>query len=100
MLMIGTAKDLMQDGFVKVFTKIHTYSGTGSFNGWMRRVFVTTALEHLRRNDILRVTSDINEYDEAMESGDVSALEQLSVNEILACVAKLPNGIALFSTCL
>lgn len=87
-----TAKDLMQDGFVKVFTKIHTYSGTGSFNGWMRRVFVTTALEYLRRNDILRVTSDINEYDEAMESGDVSALEQLSVNEILACVAKLPNG--------
>lgn len=39
-----TARDLLQDGFIKVFTKIQTYSATGPFGAWLRRVFVTTAL--------------------------------------------------------
>jgi RNA polymerase sigma-70 factor (ECF subfamily) len=87
-----TAKDLLQDGFIKVFTKIQTYSGTGSFQGWMRRVFVTTALEHLRRNDALRASSSIDDYDDAMKNVEVSAVEQLSADELLACIAELPNG--------
>ncbi len=87
-----TAKDLLQDGFIKVFTKIDTYSGSGSFKGWMRRVFVTTALEHLRRNDALRLSSDIDEYDDAIENIEASAVDQLSANELLACIARLPNG--------
>lgn len=87
-----TAKDLLQDGFIKVFTKIDTYSGTGSFQGWMRRVFVTTALEHLRRNDALRSSSNIDEYDDAVENIEASALERLSANELLACINELPNG--------
>ena len=44
-----TARDLLQDGFIKVFTKIQTYSATGPFGAWVRRVFVTTALEYLRK---------------------------------------------------
>jgi RNA polymerase sigma-70 factor (ECF subfamily) len=86
------AKDLLQDGFIKVFTKIRTYSGTGSFQGWMRRVFVTTALEHLRRNDVFRASSSIDDYNEAMENAEVSAVEQLSADELLACIAGLPSG--------
>lgn len=49
-----TARDLLQDGFIKVFTKIQTYSATGPFGAWLRRVFVTTALEYLRKYDALR----------------------------------------------
>ena len=48
-----TARDLLQDGFIKVFTKIQTYSATGPFGAWVRRVFVTTALEYLRKYDAL-----------------------------------------------
>ena len=33
------AKDLLQDGFVKVFTSMDSYSGAGSFEGWMRKIF-------------------------------------------------------------
>lgn len=87
-----TAKDVLQDGFIKVFTKINTYSGFGSFNGWMRRVFVTTALEYLRRNDILRASSNIDVYDDAIENVEISVIDQLSADELLACIAKLPNG--------
>lgn len=86
-----TARDLLQDGFVKIYTKIDTYSGVGSFGGWIRRIFVTTALEHLRRNDTLRLSTSIDEYND-ISNNDVSALEQLSVDDLMACIASLPNG--------
>lgn len=35
-----TARDLLQDGFVRVFTNIHSYTGSGSFEGWLRKIFV------------------------------------------------------------
>jgi len=87
-----TAKDLLQDGFIKVYTKIDMYSGTGSLGGWMRRIFATTALEYLRRNDTLRMSVNIDDYNDATENVDYSALERLSADELMACIAELPNG--------
>ena len=48
-----TARDLLQDGFVKVFSNLDAYSGSGSFEGWMRRIFVNTVLAYFRKNDVL-----------------------------------------------
>jgi RNA polymerase sigma-70 factor (ECF subfamily) len=87
-----TARDLMHDGFIKLFTKIHTYAGTGSFNGWMRRIFVTTALEYLRRNDVLRYSADITEVDFYAAEPDILDFERLSTDDLLACINSLPNG--------
>ncbi len=87
-----TARDLLQDGFIKVFTKIDMYSGTGSLGGWMRRIFATTALEHLRRNDTLRMSVNIDDYNEVNDGVDYSALERLSAEELMACIAQLPHG--------
>ena len=87
-----TARDLLQDGFIKVFTKIDSFSEKGSLGGWIRRVFVTTALEHLRRNDALRMSVNIDDYNDAMENASVSALDQLSADELMGCIAKLPQG--------
>jgi len=87
-----TARDLLQDGFIKVFTKIDSFSEKGSLGGWVRRVFVTTALEHLRRNDALKMSVNIDDYYEAMENTSVSALDQLSADELMGCIAKLPQG--------
>ena len=42
------AEDVMQDGFVTLFSKLDSYSGTGSFEGWARKIFVNTALMQLR----------------------------------------------------
>ena len=86
-----TAQDLMHDGFVKLFTKIHLYSGTGSFNGWMKRIFVNTALEHLRRNDVLRYSVDVEEMDVQIEDVDISLFKHLSTNDLLDCIARLPD---------
>ena len=86
-----TALDLLHDGFVKLFTKIHTYSGTGSFDGWMRRIFVTTVLEHLRRKDVLRYRIEIENIDVQDEETDVSLFEHLTINDLLNCIAQLPE---------
>ena len=86
-----TARDLLHDGFVKLFTKIHTYSGTGSFVGWMRRIFVTTALEHLRNKDVLRYSVDVVGVDVLDEETDVSLFEHLTINDLLKCIARLPE---------
>ena len=83
------ARDVLQEGFIKVFIKIDTYSEIGSFEGWMRRIFVTTALEYLRKDLSNRF---FDEYDEKVKDSGTSALEKLSADELLACIAELPNG--------
>ena len=86
-----TARDLLHDGFVKLFTKIHTYSGAGSFSGWIRRVFVTTALEFLRCKDVLQYSVDIEVSEVQNIESDISHFEHLSAKDLIACIAKLPN---------
>ncbi len=86
-----TAQDLLQEGFIKVFMAIESYSGNGSFDGWVRRIFVNTALEYLRKNDILRETINIEER-EPMHEADYSTIAQLSANELMELVTQLPSG--------
>lgn len=65
------AEDNLQDGFIKVFHSIGQYSGKGSFEGWMKRVFVTTALEKYRKEQAFRYTEELTEatlYLEAEET--------------------------------
>ena len=83
------ARDVLQDGFYKVFTKIGDYSGTGSFEGWMKRIFINTALEQLQKKRFLPITG---EYEENIEDADISVFEKLSANDLLRCIAELPDG--------
>ncbi|MDP4238300.1 MAG: sigma-70 family RNA polymerase sigma factor [Bacteroidota bacterium] len=87
-----TARDLLQDGFIKLYTKIDTYSGDGSFGGWVRRIFVTTALEYLRQNDVLKQSDSIEEYSDSIQTNDLTILDKLSADDLMGCVAKLPDG--------
>ncbi|HLP04749.1 MAG TPA: sigma-70 family RNA polymerase sigma factor [Paludibacter sp.] len=87
-----TARDILQEGFIKVFTKINTYAGTGSFGGWIRRVIVTTALEHLRQNDALRNSESIDEYNSAIQDETATIIESISANDLLVCISGLPTG--------
>lgn len=53
------ASDIMQEGFIKVFSKLGQYQGKGSLEGWMKRIFINTALEHYRINKVYFAQSDI-----------------------------------------
>ena len=44
------AKDILNEGFMKVFTNLRNFANTGSFEGWIRRIIVNTAIDHLRKN--------------------------------------------------
>lgn len=44
------AKDLLQDGFIKIFTRLDEYTAVGSFEGWMRKIFINCALEKIRQD--------------------------------------------------
>ena len=87
-----TARDLLQDGFVKVFTKIDTYSGKGAFAGWIRRIFITTALEYLRNNNILNDAVSLDEFERDIEDTNADILKTLSAEDLQKCIAELPNG--------
>src|SRR5437016_6259149 len=44
------AKDILQEGFIKVFANIHKFKGEGSLEGWIRRIVVNTAIYYLKKN--------------------------------------------------
>ena len=93
------ARDLMHDGFIKLFTKIYTYSEIGSFKSWMRKIFATTALEYLRKNDVLKhsVELDVENYQSDEDEcqymkDDISYFEHIESNDLLEIIANLPVG--------
>jgi RNA polymerase sigma-70 factor (ECF subfamily) len=85
------AQNLLQDGFIKLFDKLHTYSGSGSFVGWMRKIFANTALEYLRHNDVLKYSIDVDTAVN-IESGGESPIDKMSADELMNCIAELPLG--------
>ncbi len=88
------AKDMLQEGFLTVFDKIDTYKREGSFEGWMRKIFVNASLMHIRKTDVLRRTEEIDGPQESVEAvTDHGVLEQISSREILDLIAGLPAGL-------
>ena len=86
-----TAQDILQEAFIKVFTSLDMFVGKGSLEGWIRRIVVNTALEVLRKNDVLRETVGWEEV-EINAAIDNTAVEKLSADELMAIIASLPSG--------
>ena len=86
-----TARDLLQEGFVKVFTHIDSYTGNGSFEGWIRKIFVNSALEYLRHADVLRESTDLDQTAEVAQT-DSSPLSDISAAELMQLIQSLPTG--------
>lgn len=84
------AEDVLVEGFFKVMTKIDSYSGEGSFEGWIRRVIINESLMHLRKNSQLRYAEEINPDLDYREEPTV--LDEIAAEEILALLDELPPG--------
>lgn len=84
------AEDILQEGFIKVFKKLESFRGEGSFEGWVRRVFVNTAIEHFRRKRYLQPVTEKEEN--TIEGKSLSALDELGEKDILALVQQLSPG--------
>lgn len=89
------ASDMLQEGFIKVFTSIRNFGFKGSFEGWVRRIVVNTAVDHLRKNKheymivstVYAREGDIPDPAEEVEEDNL--LNNLSEEEILHAVSQL-----------
>ena len=86
-----SAEDVLQEGFVTLFAKLDTYSGEGSFEGWARKIFVNTALMSLRKNDVLKDSTDVDTAWN-VSSEAPSAIQQISYKELSKAISELPTG--------
>ncbi|WP_028298255.1 RNA polymerase sigma factor [Olivibacter sitiensis] len=84
------AEDMLQNGFVRIFSKMATFEGAGSFEGWMRRIMVNTAIEIYRKNQRSVQTVDI---DTVYDQGDFTIdMAQLEAKDLMKLVQQLPAG--------
>ena len=84
------AEDVLQDSFIRIFDKLHTYGFQGSFAGWARRLCVNVALKTYQRK---RFTMEQSGLDNLPEHGsDPTAFAKLGEEELLALVQNLPDG--------
>ncbi len=87
----AVAEDLLQDGFVTLFSKLDTYKGDGSFEGWARKIFVNTALMYLRKKDALKMSDDITNARDV--SSDYSTqIQDIGYKELMQLITSLPLG--------
>ncbi len=84
------AEDILQEGFIKVFKKLDSFRSEGSFEGWVRRIFVNTAIEHFRRKRYLMPVTEKEEN--TIEGKFTSVLDELGAKDIMALVQELSPG--------
>lgn len=85
------AEDILQDGFITLFSKLKDFKGDGSFEGWARRIFVTTALMSLRKKDALKMSDDLDAA-RGMKAETVSQVQNIGYKELMALVMSMPPG--------
>lgn len=88
------AQDLLHDGFIKIFANIGSFENKGSFEGWMKRVFVNMALEVIRKD---KIKKQFNEDIENVSGDDIAddfddEVDQISEDTLLAMIQELPQG--------
>ena len=84
------AQDLLQEGFIKVYRNLEKFRAEGSFEGWVRRVFVNTSIEHFRRkNNLYSITE---KEENIIEDADITALDNLAEKDIINLIQELSPG--------
>jgi len=86
---IESAEDVMVMGFFKIFDNINKFKGTGSFEGWMKRILVNEALMQIRKHNNLYMTLELSEVDKAYEA---SVVDDMAYADLLALMDELPPG--------
>ena len=85
------AEDVLQDGFITLFTHLDSYKGNGSFEGWARKIFVTTALMELRKKDALKMSDELDTV-RGMKADLPSQGQNIGYKELMKLVMQLPAG--------
>lgn len=85
------ALDVFQEAFIKVFKNLARYGNKGSFEGWIRRIMVNTAIDHIRKNkklkEMVQLNEEITSVEEEEEAEDL--LDKINFQDLLDCVQDL-----------
>lgn len=84
------ARDILQEGFIKVFENLAHYKHEGSFEGWVRRIMVNTALEKYRSKHTLRRVDDIDQIPEPEVEPDNEDYAGLQAVDLMTIIRELP----------
>lgn len=84
------ARDILQEGFIKIFEHLDHYKYEGSFEGWMRRITVNTALEKFRSRHNLYRVDDIDTIQEPETEPDNNDYAGLEANDLMEIIRELP----------
>lgn len=85
------AEDMLQEGFIKVFTQINQYEQRGSLEGWILRVIVHTCINQLKKNKKFRENVDL------VHASNLASNEDylpgiLQAKQVIECIRQLPIG--------
>ncbi|MEO8412835.1 MAG: RNA polymerase sigma factor [Ginsengibacter sp.] len=84
------ANDVLQEGFIKIFKNLTKFRADGSFEGWIRRIFVNTSIEHFRKKVKLYNVTEVQEN--TSEDTALNVLDTLAVKDIILLVNELSPG--------
>lgn len=85
------ARDVLHDGFITLFSKLESYKGEGSFEGWARRIFITASLMYLRKNDILKHADQLEDASQQVPY-DSGIVEKMDAKVLMELVQQMPAG--------
>ncbi|MDP4281575.1 MAG: RNA polymerase sigma factor [Bacteroidota bacterium] len=88
------AKDLLQEGFIKVFENIGSFRREGSLEGWIRRIMINNAINITRKKRGIPFHEDIEKIPEIEipENNDHDEFPQISQEELFLMIQSLPDG--------
>jgi RNA polymerase sigma-70 factor (ECF subfamily) len=85
------AEDMLQEGFIKVFSQIHTFQSKGAFEGWIRRIIVHTCINNLKKNKRFNESLDIV-HAHGVQIREESVPSIVQAKQIVECIRILPIG--------
>src|SRR3954449_12412413 len=85
------AEDMLQEGFIKVFSQIHTFQSKGAFEGWIRRIIVHTCINHLKKNKKFNESVDII-HATGVQVREESVPSIVQAKQVVECIRILPLG--------
>jgi len=85
------AEDMLQEGFIKVFSQMHTFRNQGAFEGWIRRIVVHTCINHLKKNKKFNDSVDIT-YASGIEIREENIPSVIQAKQVVECIRLLPIG--------
>jgi len=85
------AEDMLQEGFIKVFSQMHTFGSRGAFEGWIRRIIVHTCINVLKKNKKFNESVDII-HATAVQVREETVPSIVQAKQIVECIRMLPIG--------